>query len=341
MVMTDKDLALIQRAKSGDASAYNELYQNYYQFVFYYAWTLSKNEADAKDITQEVFLQVYKSLPDLRDIALFVPWLRKITHSKTQVMFRSKKDAIYDSEQISKELGKEKRKEFVPHEYLDFMSDKEILEHLMYQLSDKRRTVLEMFYFEQLSMEEIAQRMDISVSTVKGRLHEARKALYKMVNAFELEEGRKITFHLEPISSIGALGCLYGIQAWFASFDLAKVVQAAMVVVSVVAGGMAMKETHDVYQMKHMAPKPVEISSEQENLIAFQPVIYHNKVITNTNDAYFVIMDFAADKECLKDKKQQELMEIQPLVEELCSSDNAYKDELISTGWLEVFQSML
>ena len=152
--MTDEDLNLIHKAKIGDVSAYNELYQNYYQFVYRYAWKLSKNEADARDITQEVFLQVYKSLPNLRDDNLFVPWLRKITNSKCQLIFRKNKDVLYDSDQISTELGKEKRKEFVPQDYIRFMSDKEILIYLLSQLSEKKRTVLDMFYLQQMLKED-------------------------------------------------------------------------------------------------------------------------------------------------------------------------------------------
>lgn len=339
--MTDQDLNLIHRAKIGDMSAYNELYQNYYQFVYRYAWKLSKNEADARDITQEVFLQVYKSLPSLRDEALFVPWLRKITNSKCQMIFRKNKDILYDSDQISSELGREKRKEFVPQDYIRFMSDKEILAYLLLQLSEKRRTVLEMYYLQQLSMNEIAEMMGVNVTTVKGRLHEARKALLKVVNEFEDREGRKITFRLDPIPSIGIMGLLYDKWGFLFQNNFLSLMQVAAVVVCVLTGGMAMKETYEIYHTEEANSITTDQTIKKDAKVVFHSVIYHGQKINSTKDAFFVILDFARDKDLLEEKSKQELAEIQPVVEELCASDNAYREELINNGWLQKFEELL
>lgn len=312
--MTDQDLNLIHQAKSGNVSAYNELYQNYYQFVYRYAWKLSKNEADARDIAQEVFLQVYKSLPSLRDETLFVPWLRKITNSKCQMIFRKNKDILYDSDQISMELGKEKRREFVPQDYMRYMSDKEILTYLLSQMSEKKRMVLDMFYLQQMSINEIAEETGIHVNTVKGRLHEGRKALLKMVNEFEEKEGRKITFRLDPIPAI---------------------------VLCVVSGGLAIKGTYELYHMTETGTTTAEKTIKKEEHIVFHPVVYQNRTVTSTNDAYFIIMGFAIDKDLLAEKSDQELKEIQPVVKELCATNNAYREALIDSGWLKKFEALL
>lgn len=339
--MTDQDLNLIHRAKIGDMTAYNELYQNYYQFVYRYAWKLSKNEADARDITQEVFLQVYKSFPSLRDEALFVPWLRKITNSKCQMIFRKNKDILYDSDQISSELGREKRKEFVPQDYIRFMSDKEILAYLLLQLSEKRRTVLEMYYLQQLSMNEIAEMMGVNVTTVKGRLHEARKALLKVVSEFEDREGRKITFRLDPIPSIGIMGLLYDKWGFLFQNSFLSLMQAAAVVVCVLTGGLAMKETYEIYHTEEVNSITTDQTIKKDAKVVFHSVVYHDQKINSTKDAFFVIMDFARDKDLLEEKSKQELADIQPVVEELCASDNAYREELINNGWLQKFEELL
>lgn len=339
--MTDEDLNLIHKAKIGDVSAYNELYQNYYQFVYRYAWQLSKKEADARDITQEVFLQVYKSLPNLRDDNLFVPWLRKITNSKCQLIFRKNKDVLYDSDQISTELGKEKRKEFVPQDYIRFMSDKEILIYLLSQLSEKKRTVLDMFYLQQMSLNEIAEAMDINVNTVKGRLHEARKALLKVVSEFEDREGRKITFRLDPIPSVGVIGLLYDKWDFLFRGNAYRLLQAVAVMICALSGSMAIKETYEIYHTEEVDSATTDQTVKKDAKVIFHSVVYHDQMVDSTKEAFFIIMDFAKDKDLLAGKSKQELTEIRPVVEELCSSDNAYCEELINSGWIQKFEELL
>lgn len=337
--MESKDLEIIEQAKNKNAAAFQTLYQNYYRLVFYYAWNICKNEADARDVTQDVFLQVYRSISDLRDSTLFVPWLRKITMSKCQRLFKKNKDTLYDEEQISKELGKEKRKEFIPHEYIDHLSDKEILEGLLLQLTDRRRIVLEMFYLQQMSMEEIANEMDINISTVKGRLHEARKAFHKVVRDFERTEGRKISFQMEGITSSAIIVLLAKWKSMFVQNMWMNLMEVSMAVVCGVVGVSAFKESMQVNQ-----DKVVQTNDEKQNdekIIDFHPIQYHDKMISNTNDAYFVILDFAYTQDLLKTKDRKELLEIQPLVNELCRSDNAYKDILSENGWLNVYQALL
>lgn len=339
--MTDQDLNLIHQAKNGNVSAYNELYQNYYQFVYRYAWKLSKNEADARDIAQEVFLQVYKSLPSLRDETLFVPWLRKITNSKCQMIFRKNKDILYDSDQISMELGKEKRREFVPQDYMRYMSDKEILTYLLSQMSEKKRMVLDMFYLQQMSINEIAEATGIHVNTVKGRLHEGRKALLKMVNEFEQKEGRKITFRLDPIPAIGVMALLYSKLEYLFRSHMYHFVQVSAIVLCVVSGGLAIKGTYELYHETETGTTAAEKTIKKEEHIVFHPVVYQNRTVTSTNDAYFIIMGFAKDKDLLTEKSNQELKEIQPVVKELCATNNAYREALIDSGWLQKFEELL
>ncbi len=337
--MKSKDLEIIEQAKNKNAAAFQKLYRNYYRLVFYYAWNICKNEADARDVTQDVFLQVYRSISDLRDTTLFVPWLRKITMSKCQRLFKMNKDTLYDEDQISKELGKEKRKEFIPHAYIDHLSDKEILEGLLLQLTDRRRIVLEMFYLKQMSMEEIANEMNINISTVKGRLHEARKAFHKVVRDFERTEGRKISFQMEGITSSTILGILTKWKSMFVQNMWMNLMEVSMAVVCGVVGVSALKESIQVKQDEVVQTN--DGKHIDEKIVDFHPIQYRNNIISNTNDAYFVILDFAYTQDLLKAKDRKELLEIQPLVKELCRSDNAYKEILSKNGWLKAYQALL
>ncbi len=335
--MTEAQRQLICKAKDGDEASFQALYHNYYQFVYRYAWKLCRNEADAKDITQEVFLQVYKSISDLRDESLFTPWLRKITHSKCQTIFRKNKDTLYENEQISKQLGTEERKEYIPQDYMRFQSDQEILIAMMTQLSEKKRLVLDQFYLKQMSIHEIAQATGASVNTVKGRLHEGRKALLKMVNEFEKKENRKITFRLDPIPSISLLALLSNQWKRFVQTDFYHLLQGSAMILCAISGGMAIKETYEILHVNEVNVPIAEVKVDEP--LIFHPVVYQDRTLTTTNDAYFIIKDF--DQEPLEEKTKQELQAIQPVVNELCASDNAYCQALIDSGWLETFQALL
>lgn len=344
--MKAQERDMIKRAQLGDENAYQEVYQQYYNLVFYYAWNLCRNESDARDIAQDVFFQVYKSLSNLRDIELFVPWLRKITSSKAQTLFRRNKDHVYDPDQISVEAGKEERYEFVPHEYVHHLTDKEILEGLMLQLSERRYEVLDLFYFQQMSLEEIAQQLNVSVGTVKSRLHTGRLALNKIVDEYEHQEGRRLTFHLDTLVPIASLSLLATVKQICSQSKFLNIMNVAALTTCVVVGGFAIKETYDLTQP--VADEQIDTQVEQVRPVqnelqpvSFQTIVYKNQTITSTNDAYFIVMDFASDQELLKEKTQEELLEIQPVVNELCHSDNAYKEVLMYSGWLETYLSLL
>ena len=110
---TEKQLVL--RAQAGDEQAYQQLYEKYYPYVYHYAYHLCKNEADAKDVVQDVFMELYRSLVKLRNADYFMLWLKRITKSKAQLLFRRNKDAVLDPEVIVQELGSDARTDHSPH----------------------------------------------------------------------------------------------------------------------------------------------------------------------------------------------------------------------------------
>ena len=80
--MESIDPKLIQEVQQGDQTAFQALYDICYQHVYSYALKLSHNEADAKDITQETFLQVFQSIDKLQSPEAFPLWLNRIILSK-------------------------------------------------------------------------------------------------------------------------------------------------------------------------------------------------------------------------------------------------------------------
>lgn len=335
---TDKELVLL--AQSGNEEAYQKLYERFYQDVYYYARHLCKNEADARDITQDVFLEIYRSLSSLRNADMFMVWLKRITKSKAQLLFRRNKDSVYDPEIISTELGGDTRVDRMPHQAMDNRIDKEVMRKLTGMLTKRRREVIEMFYFEQMSLDEIADQLDLNVNTVKSRLHMARKDLNALALNYQDKEGRHISFHADHMLSGFVMMLLYRCRDMLSHTKALTALQVGSVATCVVVGGSALYETYATYDRHHDVGGSEKSGSALQERQYFAPLVYRGQPINSANDAYFVLMHFASDKDLLKDKSHEELAEIAPVVEQLRQEDSYYYDVLMQRGWLETYDAL-
>ena len=93
----DNYAELVARFKSGDESAYEELYEKTKQFVYTTCLGILKNEDDAFDAMQETYLTVYRKIVNLKDDKAFVAWIKKIASSKALTLYKKKKGNVsYD-----------------------------------------------------------------------------------------------------------------------------------------------------------------------------------------------------------------------------------------------------
>ena len=335
---TEKELVL--QAQSGNEEAYQKLYERFYRDVYYYAQHLCKNDADAKDVTQDVFLEVYRSLPSLRSADMFMVWLKRITRSKAQLLFRRNKDRVYDPEVIAMELGGDTRIDRLPQEAMDNRVDEEVVRHLAKSLSKHRREVIELFYFQQMSLEEIAKHLDLNINTVKSRLHMARKELNMLALNYQKREGRHISFHVDQFLPGFVMAFLYQCKEALSKTKVLTVVQVGSIAACVVIGGNALYETYAMYEQGSNVGDHDKSSEVLQERQYFEPLVYHGQQINSANDAYFVLMHFASDTQMLKEKSHEELLEIAPVVEQIRGQESFYKDVLIDRGWLESYDEM-
>lgn len=188
----------IKDAQNGKYESFNYIYKEYYTKIFILCKSILKNEEDARDATQETFLKVYKNIAGLKDIDKFNGWIKKIAINQCIMLIRKNKkinDKYYlDNEEKAFML----KDEFNLEENIIEKEKKEIILEIIDRLSDKKKIVITLFYFNELKINEIAEVLNISEGTVKSRLNSAKKNLVKYINEYE-EKHTKIYSLTLPI----------------------------------------------------------------------------------------------------------------------------------------------
>ncbi len=177
------DSALVAQARSGDKHAFSQLTERYQWLVKRIAMGMVSNAEIARELAQEAILQTYLSLDQLRDNARFKSWLYGITLNVCRTYMREQKADFVSLESLSGGAWHN-----VPGllDSVDVVDPQAIAEerelhalvlYAIQHLSPKERATTLMFYYEQLTLEEIVTILGISVVAVKGRLYRARKQL--------------------------------------------------------------------------------------------------------------------------------------------------------------------
>ena len=173
--MHSADEKLVSNTLEGDRDAFGVLVHKYQEMVYAYAFQKVRNEVDAQDIMQEVFLKAYRRLYQLRHPHLFRSWLYTIMSNECKRWLEH--------------VTKKRRREIVLEEAADealliepahaapvegWQVD---LEQAMSALPDECRVAVSMFYMGDCSLKEISEFLGVSVNTVKGKLYRARQQL--------------------------------------------------------------------------------------------------------------------------------------------------------------------
>jgi len=175
------DAELVARARADDKGAFGELVERHQQMALRVALGMVANQDIARQLVQEAMLQAYLSLDHLRNNSSFKSWLYGIVLNVCRSYIRDQKVALFSWEAMVGGL----RFEAIPFSAtaLDpqaVMEEQELHRKVLAAvnaLSPKNRAATLLFYYEQLSLQEIAAMLGISVTAVKGRLHRARKRL--------------------------------------------------------------------------------------------------------------------------------------------------------------------
>ncbi|MCM8831319.1 MAG: RNA polymerase sigma factor [Candidatus Omnitrophica bacterium] len=171
MQQLSKDL--IEKASKGDLEAFEVLYKLNVDFVYRVSCGLLGNQFDAQDVTQEVFLKIYKNLKNFKFRSSIKTWIYKIalnTAINAYKRLKKTKNLINYKDEI-------KTKDVT--ENLDRIDAKNILYALLDKLNQKEKMCIILKELEGLSYKEIALTLNININTVRTHLHRGREKLFK------------------------------------------------------------------------------------------------------------------------------------------------------------------
>ena len=205
MAMTEKQIQLVVAAKNGDVKSFEELYSLFYDKVYGFIRMIVKNENDAEDILQETFITAWKKLSTLEVPATFSVWIQVVAKNLCAMQLRRKNIAILlDAEQDMENFDTEESEEMLPSVYAEQDNLKERFSKIIDSLSDVQRQTVTLYYFNELSVDEIAEIMECSPGTVKSRLFLARNAIRTEIEEEERKSGQKFYGLLGiPMISLG------------------------------------------------------------------------------------------------------------------------------------------
>jgi len=177
----------IRRAQRGDAAAFESIYRMHSPHVYSLCWYMIKNPAEAEDLTQDVFLRVFRKIQTFRGESAFSTWLHRLTINVVLMHLRKKKvraatlvettNADEEGVAAGSEVGR-------PDASLAGLIDRVNLERAVEQLPTAHKIVFVLHDIQGYGHQEIAEIMDSSVGTSKGQLHRARRRLRDLLREF-------------------------------------------------------------------------------------------------------------------------------------------------------------
>ena len=178
--MVEDDVQLIHRILSGDAEAFTALVRKHQKGVHALAWRKIGDFHYAEEVTQDVFVRVYKHLPQLKDHSLFSGWLYVIADRLCSTWLQENKSLIGSVEDVR--VVEIQRTSY--ERYISEQQERDAREHrqdlvkkLLEKLPESERTVMTLYYLGEMTTKEIGKFLGVSVHTITSRLQRARKRL--------------------------------------------------------------------------------------------------------------------------------------------------------------------
>ena len=186
---SDDDFRLVSLAQGGDLAAYDELVTRHRARVFAMIRNMIHQEADAWDLSQEVFIKAWKALPRFEARARFSTWIYRIAHNVVYDWVRKRKvegsgelnDEIFEKDRIEPASATTPSLGVSPDDSMARAELRRNIEAALGKLSEEHREAVLLKDVHGLAYKEIAEVMDCSIGTVMSRLYYARQKLQVML----------------------------------------------------------------------------------------------------------------------------------------------------------------
>jgi RNA polymerase sigma-70 factor (ECF subfamily) len=185
------DIYFIRQVLNGNINSYAVLVDRHKDRVFNLAFRITGNREEAEEVAQDAFLKAYRSLGSFRMNSLFSTWLYKIVYNTAISFIRTRKKTALSLDEFSAGI-----KDFEYENPDEIKAEQEYRNYLvnfaMQKLSEEERAVISLYYYEELSSEEISVITGISRNNIKVRLFRARQ---RMAEIIKKEEQKNMIYH--------------------------------------------------------------------------------------------------------------------------------------------------
>ncbi len=180
---TISDAELIKQTRDGLVSGFEMLVRRYHPRCMRLATGMLNNKEEAEEAVQDAFMKVYSHMDSFRGDAKFSTWLYKILYNLCYTRLRYKKTFVdvsivedrYENRLLNSAIGESETK------IIEVKDLAEKVTMVLHELPERYKTVMHLFYIENLTLEEIANIMNISRNSAKVRLYRGRMLLRDMV----------------------------------------------------------------------------------------------------------------------------------------------------------------
>lgn len=187
----EKIRRLVLQAGQGDRAAFGELYEETGRSVYFNCLKLLGNAQQAEDITQDTFMKALEKLDSLKEPENFSAWVNRIAINNCKMYFR--KNPRTAEEESEKIIDDTPDSELIPDDYADSEEKRRIIMNIIdTALTDEQRQTIILYYFDMMSVAEIAEIMECSVGTVTSRLSAARKKIREAVLIYEKKNNDRL-----------------------------------------------------------------------------------------------------------------------------------------------------
>ena len=179
--MTNKtDQLYITKVINGDTNAFAYLVDKYKDMVFSLAYKITKNREEAEEVSQDTFIKGYKNLEKFKGDAKFSTWLYRIAyHASLDAIKKNKKHQ--NTFEINEITFNQIKSVDTILEGIERIERAKIMDNCLLKLPKEERSIIWMFYYDELSLREIIEITQKSEANIKVKLHRARKKLLTIV----------------------------------------------------------------------------------------------------------------------------------------------------------------
>ncbi len=188
--MTEAERTLIDAMQMGNQRAFQKLVETYQNMIANTCYGLLQDETDAEDVTQEVFIEVFRSISKFRGESKLSTWLYRIAVTRSIDVLRKRKrkswmrrmQTVFGSEEVIKEI--EDYKSSTPQQILENKERAAVLADAVAKLPENQQVAFTLNKYEDLSYQQIAEVMNKSIPSVESLLFRAKQNLRKILEDY-------------------------------------------------------------------------------------------------------------------------------------------------------------